>query len=257
LADKVRVTLIEALPNVLPMFSKQLIQYTESTFKENKISVLTRTMVKEIKEKSVIVQNDKKELFEIPFGVLVWAAGNVGRTITRDLMAKLGPAQSNKRGLEVDAFLRIKGTEDIFAIGDCTATNYAPTAQVATQQGVWLSRHLGQLAKKEKFEEKLRELRSSPDSSPEAIEATVKYINKQSKLRSFHYSHQGSLAYIGSDKAIADLPFLNGNLASGGVATFLFWRSAYVSNLFSLRNRVLVINDWLKVKLFGRDVSRD
>jgi NADH:ubiquinone reductase (non-electrogenic) len=77
--------------------------------------------------------------------------------------------------------------------------------------------------------------------------------------------------YIGSDKAIADLPFLNGNvsvsfssdfilidmlrqLATGGVATFLFWRSAYLSTLFSLRNRTLVATDWLKVKLFGRYV---
>ena len=41
-------------------------------------------------------------------------------------------------------------------------------------------------------------------------------------------------------------------LATGGVATFLFWRSAYISTLFSLRNRTLVATDWLKVKLFGR-----
>jgi len=43
---------------------------------------------------------------------------------------------------------------------------------------------------------KLKELRSSHESTPEAIEATVKHINKQSKLRSFHYSHQGSLAWV-------------------------------------------------------------
>jgi NADH:ubiquinone reductase (non-electrogenic) len=54
-----------------------LIAYTESTFKENKINILTLTMVKEIKEKSVVVMNDKKELVEIPFGVLVWAAVRV------------------------------------------------------------------------------------------------------------------------------------------------------------------------------------
>ena len=41
-------------------------------------------------------------------------------------------------------------------------------------------------------------------------------------------------------------------LATGGVATFLFWRSAYISTLFSLRNRVLVSTDWLATKLFGR-----
>jgi hypothetical protein len=31
-------------------------------------------MVKEIKEQSVVVENQKKELIEMPFGVLVWAA---------------------------------------------------------------------------------------------------------------------------------------------------------------------------------------
>ena len=43
-------------------------------------------------------------------------------------------------------------------------------------------------------------------------------------------------------------------LATGGVATFLFWRSAYLTTLFSMRNRTLVATDWLKVKLFGRCV---
>jgi NADH:ubiquinone reductase (non-electrogenic) len=58
--------------------------------------------------------------------------------------------------------------------------------------------------------------------------------------------------YTGSEKAIADLPYMNGNIASGGVATYLFWGSAYLSTLFSLRNGTLVATDWVKVKLFGR-----
>ena len=51
----------------------------------------------------------------------------------------------------------------------------------------------------------------------------------------------GSLAYIGSDKAVADLPFgfKGGNFAAGGQLTYYFWRSAYLSKLFSLRNRTL------------------
>lgn len=73
MADRVRITLIEALPSVLPMFSRQLISYTESTFKENKIDLLTRTMVKEVREKSVVVQDPNGKRVEIPFGLLVWA----------------------------------------------------------------------------------------------------------------------------------------------------------------------------------------
>ncbi|KAJ1837204.1 NADH:ubiquinone oxidoreductase, partial [Coemansia sp. RSA 486] len=54
LADRVRITLVEALPNVLPAFDKKLIDYTQSTFKENRITILTRTMVKEVGEKSFV-----------------------------------------------------------------------------------------------------------------------------------------------------------------------------------------------------------
>ncbi|THG93055.1 hypothetical protein EW145_g8488, partial [Phellinidium pouzarii] len=102
---------------------------------------------------------------------------------------------------------------------------------------------------------------SSSASSSSETQADVanleKQLEKASKFRPFHYSHQGTLAYIGSEKAIADTSIFNGNIASGGVATYLFWRSVYISTLFSLRNRTLVASDWMKVRLFGRDVSRD
>lgn len=69
-----KITLVEALPSVLPTFSKALIEYTESTFKEAKIEVLTKTMVKEIKENSVVLQMPDKSIQEVPCGMVVWAA---------------------------------------------------------------------------------------------------------------------------------------------------------------------------------------
>jgi hypothetical protein len=74
LASRMKITLVEALPSVLPMFSKALIEYTESTFKEAKIDILTKTMVKEIKEKSVVLQMPDKTIKEVPCGMVVWAA---------------------------------------------------------------------------------------------------------------------------------------------------------------------------------------
>ncbi|ORY29649.1 putative NADH dehydrogenase [Naematelia encephala] len=257
IADRLRITLIEALPNVLPAFSKQLIQYTESTFAENKIDVLTRTMVKDVKERSVVVQDANKEIREIPYGLLVWATGNTSRNITRDLMGKLTSAQTQRRGLLVDDYLRLLGADGVYAVGDCTATQYAPTAQVASQQGIYLAQLFGKLGQKAKLERQLAQLRSQGDVGSAEIEGVVKKLNRVSKLTEFHYSHQGSLAYIGSEKAIADLPFFNNNLASGGGAAMLFWRSAYISTLYSVRNRTLVLADWAKVKIFGRDVSRE
>ncbi|KAI0666467.1 FAD/NAD-P-binding domain-containing protein [Trametes maxima] len=259
LAEHVHISLVEALPSVLPMFSKQLIDYTESTFKEAKIDVLTKTMVKEVKDKSVVLQLPDKSIVEVPCGLVVWAAGNTMRKITRDLMSKFPNVQKNRRGIDVDECFRMQGSDgSIFAIGDCSATSYAPTAQVAQQEGAYLARVLSQIAKKDELEARVKELQLStaPEANQER-EHLQKRLTKLEKIRPFKYSHQGSLAYIGSDKAIADLPFFNGNLATGGVATFLFWRSAYLSKLFSMRNRTLVATDWLYVKLFGRDVSRE
>ncbi|XAO22159.1 hypothetical protein I312_100925 [Cryptococcus bacillisporus CA1280] len=257
IADRLKITLIEALPNVLPAFSKQLIEYTESTFKENKIDVLTRTMVKDVKPQSVVVQDANKEIREIPYGLLVWATGNTSRNITRDLMTKLSHVQTQRRGLLVDDNLALLGADGVYAVGDCTATSYAPTAQVASQQGIYLASIFQKLGQKAKLEKQLAALRADPIADASEIESLTKKINRASKITPFHYSHQGSLAYIGSEKAIADLRLFNGNVASGGSAAMLFWRSAYVSTLYSVRNRTLVLTDWVKVKLFGRDVSRE
>ncbi|KAJ2928993.1 hypothetical protein H1R20_g8098, partial [Candolleomyces eurysporus] len=263
LAGKVKITLVEALPSMLPMFSKQLISYTKSTFKESKTNILTKMMVKEVKECSVVLQMPNKSIKEVPCGLVVWAAGNKGRKIMQDLMAELPADQTNQHGITVDDSLCMKGAKDIFSIGNCTATSYAPTAQVASQQGAYLARVLHQLAKKDRLEVELQKLESlDVEGDEEKARVQKEIVVTWSKIlkiqpKPLHYSHQGTLAYIGSEKAIADLPFMNGNIASGGVAMFLFWRSAYLSTLFSLRNRTLVATDWLKVKLFGRDVSQE
>ncbi|KAJ7901621.1 NDE2, mitochondrial external NADH dehydrogenase [Mycena leptocephala] len=233
LADKIKITLVEALPSVLPMFSKRLIEYTMSTFKESKIDILTQTMVKEVKDKSVTLAMPDKSIVEMPCGMVVWAA---------DLMAQLPTTQTNKRGITIDEHMELKGSNGtIFAIGDCTASSHAPTAQVASQQGGYLARAFAQRVKRDNLEAQLGDLERFGEAEG------VKRSLAKFKIRPFSYSHQGTLAAL--------LIFLQ--FASGGFLTFYFWRSAYLSTLFSLRNRTLVATDWVRTKIFGRDVSRE
>ncbi|KAH8823257.1 putative NDE1-mitochondrial cytosolically directed NADH dehydrogenase [Flagelloscypha sp. PMI_526] len=258
LANHVKITLVEALPSVLPMFSKQLIDYTLSTFKASNIDVLTKTMVKEVKPKAVVLQMPDGSINEVPVGMVFWAGGNKQRKVTTDLMASLPETQKNRRGLTVDNHFSVAGTDGtVFAIGDCTSTAYAPTAQVASQQGKFLASMFNRIGRQSKIEREIAAIKGNSEEDVKQRTALERQLEKAKKQKEFHYSHQGSLAYIGSDKAIADVPFFNGNFASGGVATFLFWRSAYLSTLFSIRNRTLVANEWIKTKIFGRDVSRD
>ena len=112
----------------------------------------------------------------------------------------------------------------LFALGDCSSVegkNYPATAQVAQQAGQYLADALSRIA------------RGLP-------------------VRAFRYKHYGMLAYIGSSKALADLSTIKGR----GFSTWLFWRSAYLTRLVSLKNKVLVIFDWTKTFIFGRDISR-
>ncbi|RHZ46114.1 uncharacterized protein CDV56_100168 [Aspergillus thermomutatus] len=75
--DNFHVTLVEALPNALPMFSKQLIDYTGSTFKEEGITIRAKTIVKKVTDKYIEAEVTKsdgsKKLETIPYGLLVWA----------------------------------------------------------------------------------------------------------------------------------------------------------------------------------------
>ncbi|PYI08612.1 NADH-ubiquinone oxidoreductase C3A11.07 [Aspergillus sclerotiicarbonarius CBS 121057] len=267
--ENFKVTLVEALPNVLPMFSKQLIDYTESTFKEEKISIRAKTMVKNVTDKYIeaMVTNPdgSKSLERIPYGLLVWATGNAVRPVVRDLMTQLPAQKDSRRGLAVNEYLVVNGTENVWAVGDCAITNYAPTAQVAGQEGAFLARLFNTMAKTEAIEKDLKQLSDAQaqakgeerDQVFDEIRERQKQLRRTKQIGPFQYSHQGSLAYIGKERAVADISWLSGNIASGGTMTYLFWRSAYLSMCFSTRNRVLVAVDWIKAKLFGRDVSRE
>jgi NADH:ubiquinone reductase (non-electrogenic) len=246
ISDRFHVTLIEALPSVLPSFSKHLVEYTESTFKEEKIDIKTKTMVKKVTDKTVEAEvtrpDGKKELVVYPYGLLVWATGNAVRPIVKDLISKIPAQKDSRRGLAVNEYLQVQGARDIWAVGDCAVAGYAPTAQVAGQEGTFLARLFNNMAKTQAIEDKIAEISGAlnlqPGGAPAAessaeLEAYQRQLRRIKDIKPFHYSHQGSLAYIGSEKAVADVSWFSGNVASGGSLTYLFWRSAYLSMCFS------------------------
>jgi NADH:ubiquinone reductase (non-electrogenic) len=243
--DDFHVTLVEALPNVLPMFSKQLIEYTESSFKEEHIEIRTKTMVKNVTDKYIEAEVNKpdgtKVIEKLPYGLLVWATGNALRAVVKDLMSQIPSQKNARRGLEVNEYLVVNGTENIWAVGDCAVANYAPTAQVAAQEGAFLARLFNTMAKTDALESELQELSAKQATAkPDDRTVVLNEINERQKqlrrvkqIGPFQYSHQGSLAYIGAEKAVADVSWFAGNIASGGTMTYLFWKSAYLSMCFS------------------------
>ncbi|CAI5758664.1 unnamed protein product [Candida verbasci] len=257
-SGEIKVTLVEALPNVLNSFNQKLIDYTKEVFKDTNINLMTNTMIKKVNDKTLIASHKKpdgsSDTLEIPYGVLIWATGNAARSFTRDLISKIDEQKNARRGLLIDERLKVDGTDNIYALGDCTFTKYPPTAQVAFQEGQYLATLFEKLNQIDSIQYAIQ----NPSANQNIERLSKKLTRLQNDLPKFVYNYQGSLAYIGSEKAVADLVWGDwSNITSGGNFTFLFWRSAYIYMCLSIKNQVLVTLDWIKVALFGRDCSKE
>lgn len=253
---EMQVTLIEAQHNVLSMFHPKLIEYTKEVFKQQNLHLQVDTMVKKVDDKNVYATyrhpDGKTEDMVIPYGTLVWAGGNAQRKLTRDLSSKIIEQKTARRGLLVDEYLKLDGDDSIYAIGDCTFTPNPPTAQVAHQQGEYLGEHFNKLAKIDELNYLIT------NSTDDSTKYSKRLERAEKAIKPFEYDHQGALAYVGSERAVADLHWGSwSTVALGGTMTFFFWRTAYVSMLLSIRNKILVVTDWVKVAIFGRDCSQE
>ncbi|ODQ79617.1 hypothetical protein BABINDRAFT_171770 [Babjeviella inositovora NRRL Y-12698] len=265
IAAELKVTLVEALPNVLNMMNKKLIDYTEGVLRDLGIELMTGAMVKKVDENEVHAaikqENGELKLVDVPYGLLVWATGNGTRDIVKNLSSKIPEQKNATRGLLVNECMMLQGSKNIFALGDCTFTKNPPTAQVAQQEGQYLASALEVLARVDDLE---YQLYSTEIAGIEKERVQRRLHREQKAIQPFKYQHMGVLAYIGSERAVADLVWgdqsffknLN-NISVGGTFTFFFWKSAYVQMLLSTKNQVLVTVDWIKVALFGRDVSKE
>lgn len=252
------VTLIEAQHNVLSMFHPKLIEYTKEVFNEQGLNLQVDTMVKKVDDKNVYASYKKPsgeaEDVVIPYGTLVWAGGNAQRDLTKKLASKIDEQKTARRGLLIDEYCKLDGDDYIFALGDCTFTPNPPTAQVAHQQGNFLADHFNKIAKIDDLKYTLS--KTTDQHELQKIQTRIERLEKSDKP--FQYIHQGALAYIGSERAVADLSWGDwSTVALGGTMTFFFWRTAYVTMMLGIRNKILVVTDWVKVAIFGRDCSQE
>jgi len=143
---------------------------------------------------------------------VIWAAGVKG-----EMPAGL-PAETITRGnrLLVDEINRVKGYNNVFAIGDVASmisdelpNGHPGVAPVAIQQGKLLAKNLVHLMKNESTEP-------------------------------FKYFDKGSLATIGRNKAVADF----GKLHFQGFFAWLIWGVVHIMSLVGFANKGVVLLRW-------------
>jgi len=145
---------------------------------------------------------------------LIWAAGVTGNPI-----AGLKPGNVTRGNrLDVDAFNRVKGFENIFAIGDVALMDGDPKfpkghpqmAPPAQQQGKLVAENIGRI------------------------------INKQ-PMKPFHYFDKGSMATVGRNKAVVDTKLFK----TQGFIAWYIWMFVHLMSITGFRNKVLTFISWL------------
>jgi NADH:ubiquinone reductase (H+-translocating) len=143
---------------------------------------------------------------------LIWTAGIQASGLGKALGVELDKAGR----VPVRSDLSLVEDSDVFVIGDLAAARdpagnlYPQLAPVAMQQG----RH-----------------------AVRQIEARM--FGRQS--RTFHYTDKGTMATIGRNSAVAELP---GHIRFGGFPAWLAWLGLHLVFLIGFRNRLTVMLDW-------------
>jgi NADH dehydrogenase len=156
---------------------------------------------------------------------LIWAAG-----VTAKIVEGI-PADSYGRGkrMIVDEFNKVRGLNNVYAIGDtCLQTTdlnfpegHPQVAQVAIQHGKNLA-------------------------------ANFKLAIKKQALKPFHYKDRGSMAIIGSHKAVADLQ--HPELHLRGFIAWMAWLFIHLMSLITYRNKARTFYNWM-ISYLAKDQS--
>ena len=208
---RVRIFLLEAMDHILPELDPALRRTAQSRLNNQNIEVRTEALAEEITEDRVRLQDGDEIMTEN----VVWTAGNRPNAAIYDL----GLPIDEQNGIKVDAYFRVEGHPNIWAVGDCAAIPdireengeiIPPNAQAAVQEGKTLAKNL--LA---------------------AIDGD--------ELERFEFKPQGQLVELGSDFAVNEVMGLHftGRLAS------IFWRMAYLTRLDSPQVGSRIVADWL------------
>lgn len=218
----VSVTLIEATPNVLPMVAPNLRDYTVQVLRDKGVDVRLATQVVDYDGEELKLKDGSV----IPTKTVIWAAG----VKAVPFIAKCGGEVDRAGRIIVEENLLVKGSQNVFAIGDCanfchgTERPLPTVAPVATQQ------------------------------AKVAYENIKKLMAGDTNLTAFHYKDLGSMATIGRGKAVVDKTSMNPQLT--GFIGWCAWMVVHLIRLAGAHTNFTVAIKWTWNFLSGVRLGR-
>jgi len=208
--DHMDIHLVEAGPRLLNGMSEKASQKALEYLQKMGVKVHLNLAVKSYDGYEVVFNNDETLIAR----TLVWAAGVKGNPIAG--LSDDSRGKGNR--LKVDHFNRVKGYENIFAIGDVAQMEGDPhfpnghpmMAPPAMQQGILLAKNLKQLIAK-------------------------------NPMSPFRYKDQGSMATVGRNKAVVDTKLIK----TQGFMAWYIWMFVHLISIIGFRNKVFTFFSWV------------
>lgn len=205
-----QINLIQGSDRLLDAMSEKASKKAEDFLIKLGVNVWKNIYVKDYDGKNVITNTEEK--FESE--TVIWAAGVNGGTIS-GLENSCVVERANR--FKVDEYSKVVGYKNIYAIGDVASMKtdkyeygHPMMAQPAIQQGKLLAKNI------------LAEL-------------------KGKKKKPFEYNDKGSMATIGRNKAVVDLP----KWKFQGIFAWFVWMFVHLFSLIGFRNKIIVFMNWV------------
>ncbi len=207
--NNMKIYLVEGLDRLLNGMSEKSGKKAEKYLKHFGVEVRLGKIVESYDGKKVYFNDGST----IKSETLIWAAGVKGNALEG-----INEDALERNRFLVDRFNRVKGYEDIFAVGDVALMvtekypkGHPQLAPVAIQQGKLLAKNLRRLI-------------------------------SHKEMRPFEYLDKGSMATVGRNKAIVDLP--TGQQVSGFFA-WVIWMFVHLISIIGFRNKLVVFSNWV------------
>ncbi|WP_312075493.1 NAD(P)/FAD-dependent oxidoreductase [Chryseobacterium sp.] len=214
--DHLKIILVSSTEKPLAVMSEEAQTQSEKYLKDLGVDFLSGEYVTDYDGDKVYMKSGK----EIPSNNVIWAAG-----VTGNIVDGFSEEHINRNRYITDRFNKIKGFDNIYAIGDIAymetpkyPQGHPQVANVAINQ----AKNLGKNLLKKNASEWLE----------------------------YEYDDKGSLATIGKHRAVVDLPFIKFQ----GFLAWYFWMFLHLMLILSVRNKLAVFFNWMW-SYFNKDSS--
>jgi len=206
--SKFNVILVEGTKNTLGNMTDASKVESKNYLERLGVDIRTEVFVKDYDGNILQLSNGEF----IRTRTVIWVAGVTGNTV--DGLSQDVVTRGNR--IKVDRYNKVQGCQNIFAIGDlaCMSTPKYPNghpqvANVAINQAKLLAKNL-------------------------------KLLISGKLPKEYEYKDLGSMATIGRNKAVVDLPFIHFK----GYFAWVIWMFLHLMLILSVRNKLIIFINW-------------